>query len=622
MKKIISTIKKTLFYSPEYGRGYLAAHWGVNTVFLALWCLGIGIAGLYLGKVNYGQELFFSYFRNPLIFRLNILPGFIVAAALLFIFGRVWPAVLGSGLAVLGIGIGNHYKMLLRDDPLMMVDLGNLKEAAQISTGYTITVSPAVIAILAAAIVGLAAAIFLMRARLRRPLPRIAGVLILTVLSVWLVKDYYLSAEVYEKTNNIGVEFASSRPLNRWSDTDKYCCRGFIYPFINSAGDIVSLKPEGYSLREAEAALSAYGEGDIPESEKVNVISIMLEAYCDLSIYDGVGDGLLDAYDFFHRLQSESVHGNLITNIFAGGTIDTERCYITGSTRMYEYRASADSFARYFSEQGYRTEFCHPGYAWFYNRQNVMDYLGFEAGYFHENRYTTEEGHWGDAALFADIIALYEDSKAAGEPYFNFTVTYQNHGPYPTTHFIDPTKVFTRQGELSAEAYRVLTNYLEGISRTDAELEKLVDYFRAEDEPVVLVLFGDHKPWLGDGSFVYSELGIDLSISGKESIYNYYATPYVIWANDAAKETLGSDFVGEGGDMSPCYLMMKLFDLAGWQGDGYMQALREMYAEAEVVGSAEIYMSGGVTSSALEGEALEKLNDLKMLEYYRMKDFG
>ena len=41
-------------------------------------------------------------------------------------------------------------------------------------------------------------------------------------------------------------------------------------------------------------------------------------------------------------------------------------------------------------------------------------------------------------------------------------------------------------------------------------------------------------------------LGIDLDVSTLEGFYNYYATPYIMYANDAAKQITGNQFVGEG----------------------------------------------------------------------------
>lgn len=620
MKKLTETLKRILFYRPEYGKGLAAVHWTLNGLFLLLWCCGCGVVGLYLAKVGYGPELFWSYFQKANIVLLNLLPGLLLALVLLFATGRVWPAVLGSGILSLGVAVINYYKMLFRDDPLLFEDILSMVEAAQISAGYTFTLPPAIALSALVFIAAVVFAVFLMKARIRKPALRVAGTLIALAACVLAYRSLYADGEVYEKTENLKVEFAEGYSLNRWNESDQYRSRGYMYPFLHSVTELVDLKPEGYDRREAEAALESLGGGDIPENEKVNIISIMLEAYCDLSVYDSVGGGFYDPYGFFHELQSESVHGSLITNIFAGGTMDTERCFISGSTVMYEYRGYADSYARYFAEQGYRTEFCHPGYEWFYNRQNVMDYLGFEAGYFHENRYLVETGHAGDRALFEDIIKLYEDSRAAGEPYFNFSVTYQNHGPYPYTHFNDPYKVVTAQGDLPMESYRILTNYLEGIHRTDESLRYIVDYFRSEEEPVILVLFGDHKPWLGDGSFVYSQLGIDLHISDRETMFNYYETPYLIWANDAAKAVFGSDFEGEGEAISPCFLMMKLFDLAGWEGDGYTNALRELHAAVSVVNDAGLYLVDGEMREELEGDALEKLRLVERLQYYRMKD--
>ena len=105
-----------------------------------------------------------------------------------------------------------------------------------------------------------------------------------------------------------------------------------------------------------------------------------------------------------------------------------------------------------------------------------------------------------------------------------------------------------------------------------------------------------------------------------ESFYNYSETPYLIWANDAAKACLDSDFVGEGEDLSPCFLMMKLFDLAGWEGDGYMHYLRALHETVPVVNDAGIYLIGGKTTGYIDGTNLENLKNVEYLQYYRMHD--
>ena len=158
---------------------------------------------------------------------------------------------------------------------------------------------------------------------------------------------------------------------------------------------------------------------------------------------------------------------------------------------------------------------------------------------------------------------------------------------------------------------------------TQERLARLVDELRECDEPVVLIVFGDHKPWLGNGNSVYEALGVNLDTGTEEGFYNYWSTRYLIWANDAAREALGFSFSGEGPDLSPCFLMGHLFDLLGWDGDAYNQATAPIRAALPV-----IHDSGAVVTAdgALElspGEAERELaREFRYLEYYRSRNFA
>ena len=621
MKKL----RRILFCTPDGGtRGEYALCWLISLVYIGVFSIAIGIVSLYFAKVNYGPELFSSYFHYLGIFLLNVVPGFVLALIMLCIFNRVWAAVLASGVIVTVLALINHYKLMFRDDPLLASDAGSFLEAAQISSRYNIVVTPAIVLAFLGVIAASVFAFFFMRARFRRALPRLGTLAALLALCAGLYAGVYTSDAVYKFTSNLAVEFASGYKMNQWNETDNYCCRGFMYPLIRSFKDLKNDKPDGYNRREAEALVSSRADSDIAEDKKVNFISVMLEAYYDFSTYSDIFTFETDPYAFYHELQSESVHGELVTNIFAGGTIDTERCYVTGSTEMYEYRHAADSYARYFANRGYFTEFCHPGYGWFYNRQNVMEYLGFERTNFFEGRYQMPEGVsiMRDDSFFPDLLYLYESAVAEGRPYFNMSVTYQNHGPYAGGYLYDEENEYIPRAALSEESYNILNNYFWGIKLTDDSLRDFVSSLRESEEPVVLVLFGDHKPWLGDNSTVYSELGIDLSRSTDESFYNYYETQYIIWANDAAKKALGNDFSGYGGSFSPCFLMMKLFDLCSYEGDSYMDALREVYAAGvDVVSSGGRYRENGVLTDELSDSAQDSLDKLLMMQYYRMHDW-
>ena len=367
----------------------------------------------------------------------------------------------------------------------------------------------------------------------------------------------------------------------------------------------------------SDAAVSA----DIPEDRKINIIALMREAYVDFSRY-GVPGLDVSGYDLYHALEAESYTGNLVTNIFAGGTVDTERAFLTGFADQQNYRADTNSYAWYLRSQGYAAEGCHPSYEWFYNRRNVNGYLGLPVYYFIENRFRElyPHGEAPDKVLFPEIFRLYEENRdGAGNPYFSFNVTYQGHGPYGTEdvwrghHFTD--------GRYSTETANIVDNYLGSVMDTANQLQRLFNRFRQESRPAGLLVFGDHKPWLGYGNSAYQELGVNLDLATEEGFYNYYSTRYLIWANDAAKAALGGDFTGEGPDVSSCFLMNLLFDQLGWTGDSWAQATSAVWQEIPVLTDVGRYVRNGELTAELDAEGQKHLQTYLELQYYYSTHF-
>ena len=599
-----------------------AAWWGINVGALLLWSLGLGLVGLYFAAapINHWTALLISYIKSPALLVLNTLPILLIAFLFWLVFNRVWMGVAVSGIVTVVMHLINYYKITLRNDPFLAADMMLFSEAANMTGEYTLKITAAAVLSVLAVIAAVPLSGKLLRARVRNLPARIALVLVLLLCGTLLVNNVYFDDTIYNKTENID---RNAWFLSRWSDRDQYVCRGFIYPFLHSVKTAVEKAPDGYDEAESAALLAQYEDADIPEEKKVNVIGIMLEAYNDFSKF-GVLEFDNDPYEYMHKLQQESIHGELITNIFAGGTIDTERSFITGYPYMSEYRTELPTYVSYLKEQGYYAEGGHPGYDWFYNRRNVAEWFGFDDYYFFEDRYAVDsDGLMMDSPFFADLLSLYEGfTSTHTTPYFSFSVTYQNHGPYSDQLLYDGNNIFAKDQGYSIEAYRILNNYLWGINKTDEAIEELIESLRDDEEPVVVVLFGDHNPWLGDNSFVFDELGISLDRGNEEGFYNYYNTPYIIWANDAAKAATGNDFTGEGGDFSPCFLMNRVFEACGWEGPAYMQAANEVRKTFDVVSrSGIVRTTDGVLHTWLEGELADIYGDFKKLEYYMKHDY-
>ena len=170
-------------------------------------------------------------------------------------------------------------------------------------------------------------------------------------------------------------------------------------------------------------------------------------------------------------------------------------------------------------------------------------------------------------------------------------------------------------------AKRVMPALLAGIRSTIEQMRRLTRELEARDEPIVLVLFGDHKPWMGNGSSVYAEMGVDLDVSTQEGFYNYFSTPYLTYANKAARESLGQDFCGDGGDISPCFLMDKLFFECGWTGDGFMQLQRETRAVTPLMHEDGYRMVDGSITLDVPPDVAEICRRYLCAQYYREQHF-
>ncbi|MBQ7099152.1 MAG: LTA synthase family protein [Oscillospiraceae bacterium] len=574
-------------------------------------CLGLGLASLYFSAGAHGAALFDWYLTQPLVLDLNLLPFLLLGLLLLALTGRVWLAFSLDAAVCLFFSWAQFWKLMARSDPIYAEDLLILAEAQQMAGQY-IAITPAILCSAAAAIIA-AVALFLCRSRALRLLPRISLGLAVLVLALWLYPNVYTSGRVY---NSLKVW----PELNQWIDTNRYISRGGIYPFLNSIPDAIPKAPEGYDPDDAEAMLSAYPSDDIPEDKKVSLIVTQLEAFCDLSTLTDRITGA-DPYAEYHALLSESYHGRLLPNVFAGGTIDTERCVLTGFSRLESFRRPSWSYARYFAEQGYALQGAHAGYEAFYNRLNVNENLGLPGYRFIENYFREfVSGIPGDDVLLPDITSHAVNAMASA-PVFSFNVTYQNHGPYASDSalFSEP---FVPQNDLSDSDYRIVNNYLFGIRDTGRQISAMADSFRSLDEPVILVFFGDHKPWLGEQSVTYAALGIDITSDSDDAFYHYYATDYLFWANDAAKAVLGTDFTGIGPDISPCFLMNVLFEKCGWEGPGYTKLTDAVLDAVPMLHTSGRYLLDGTLTDSLPADRQDPVTQMEQVQYYLTQDAG
>lgn len=170
------------------------------------------------------------------------------------------------------------------------------------------------------------------------------------------------------------------------------------------------------------------------------------------------------------------------------------------------------------------------------------------------------------------------------------------------------------------EEYNIANNYIYGVKDTADQLLKFTEELEKEKSPVVVIFYGDHLARLGEEGKVYESMGVDIGFDSPEGWLKHYTTPFIIWANSAAKEKIGDDMVGEIPTMSNYYLFSYALEKMGYKTP-YIQYLSERRKEYPVDASSYISENGKLTADLSEKTKKDKLFHY-MMQYYRLSHFS
>lgn len=579
------------------------------------------------------QEQLAKMLQQPKILILDWLPVFLLMLAFALIFRNVFYSAALVCVVTVGMAVGNRVKMQIRDEPFVPKDLVLLKEAADAAGSYDIRFPwhlLALMAVLALALAGLGALFPLRRREGLRPawswLIRLGGggaalgTLVCAVLFLYSSKPLYNS-------------FTTSNPYYLPLVCNEL---GFPYFFCYHFSTYKLTRPESFDRETAES----YETGDAPgPGADVNVVMVMNEAFYDLTNHDvftyAAGDDPLENFNAI-RGEDQTISGYIVVPNFAGGTANTEFDVMTGmqtnvvsssGSSFRIFNRNLDSVLRVYGNSGYHTLFLHPGHPWFYNRENVYPYLGVDEALFVDGMTDVRyKGSWvTDETVADELIGRFEKTVSAGQRFCGTAVTIQNHMSYtPDKYGADVEIRPARTGAaLSDEARSLVSVYIEGLRDADAMLGQLRGYFAACEEPVVLVFYGDHLPYLGDGRLAYRELGLPAGEERGEDPFAGFETPFLIWYNDAARPALedraDSLDLPEDGVISASYLGAVLLELTGHREDSpWFSFLNDLRRELPVVHNGRYHTAAGGLTDSLSPEQARLVEKWQNWSYYKL----
>ena len=570
------------------------------------------LLSLCLAFGNYDWGVFLGYFTAPSIFLLNTLPVLLLELLLLFLFGRHGPAALVTALLVLLPSIGNYFKIRFRFEPFVFADVDAIGAGLSIAREYPLGLNNRLILAIVLAGLCLLLTFLCVRGRLPRAVRAVGALLVLlSLFPLW--RFVYSDKEVYFRTTHANSYLGNLTPQH------DFISAGFVYPFLYSITDRSETAPADYDPAEAAACLAGFADEDIPAERRVHLLVLQLESFTDLEA-KGLCGVSPEVYAPLRALEQESLHGVMIANTFGGGTINAERCLLSGSYGMQSYTRDAPSYVRYLASQGYRVVGCHPNRPDFYNRVNVNRYLGFERFDFIGTEGSPVTREWQrDAVFIPEVFRLFRELLHGGEPVFSFNISYQGHSPYNDAG-LDAAESLWQSTEASEQTWYTINNYLASVAETQRLLLDGLETLRGEDEPVLVLIYGDHNPFLNREE-VYTEAGMSLDHSTEQGLLDYYGTPWLLWANDAAAPLLREELAGEGPTLSPGFLLNLVFDKLGWKGSAFMQFTGTIRDVLPVVSSNGYVMENGVLSASPSEEARALLNTYSSVQFYLRENY-
>ena len=556
---------------------------------------------------------------------LNFIPIFLICCLLYFTIGKtsVVFSICVSTISLLHTI--NYYKIKFRDEPLNPTDFSLGKEAGNIVQGYELTMDPEIKYIIFILITTVVLSLLILRNKRPNWKISIIGTAVTLVISTVLYSTVYKSTKIYD---------SFQVNLNMYHETEIVSAQGLIYSLINKSSSLSYEKPEGYSVKKAEEILNRYPKPTVDENSP-NVIAIMCEAYSDVQTWSDVPFVSENPYKHYNEIKAKGCYGKIFVPFFGGGTSSTEFEFLTGnntsaiSTLMPSAYASiiaSDSFsiAHHFKEFGYETYAIHPGHPWFYNRQNVYPRLGFNKFISKDDlpQGTKEINYYVADEVTADLIISDYKKHLETNPdngYFSVTVTIQNHGPYGNDTLFSDTEYISKDFGLSDEEYYIINNYLEGVKDGNSLLKKVYEYINTVDEPTVLILFGDHLPYLDSEEELFRKLGIDTESNTHEAYINRYSTDYLIIGNNAYLENNTPSINGQQELISSNYLSVKLFQYANMQFTQFQAFLYDMMQVAPIISKQHIGTSESDGKAPAEFDNMFK--EYKILQYYNLRDY-
>lgn len=336
-----------------------------------------------------------------------------------------------------------------------------------------------------------------------------------------------------------------------WNQPGNYRDRGLILHLVHEGLRNISRSQVTISEQEAIAAREHFQ----PKPQELannaspggtrNIYIILLESFWDPMLLTSAGISPDPVSPRFRELWRQTGHSTTSAPVFGGYTANSEFEVLCGfpvveNAVFFEgwLRNDVPCLPHYLSGAGYKSVAAHPNEAAFWNRVNSYNRIGFDE-YWSKNDFQLDDMNrefLSDKSLYRQVWQKLEKNRENPQPLLMYIVTFFGHLDYPLSK--SRPKVITTVSKNS-----MLEGYVNQIHYKSNELMDFVELLQKEDPQALIVMFGDHLPFLGAHHDGFVQEGLFPRNKGEfdaQMFKAYVTTPLIIIDGKKGPVSVGS----------------------------------------------------------------------------------
>ena len=590
------------------------------------------------GFTNYAYiDCFISIFKHPVPFLISFITIFSLNIILMAIFNNSKISKIVLTTIMLILMIVNDFKFVIMNFPIRISDISYLNASnGEMMVSFFDSVKGSWILKTIFKTIGVIIALVILNkifkknsTKFKKTKTRILSGIIGAALIVLLwfptenLKQFYFEKFYPNKTD---------KETSNDSDIIKtYYKYGFLegvyYFYLKD--DVISLN--SYSKKEVKNLLNTFDEKNDDSWGQPNVVIILSESFSDASNLEGIEfdkELLSNIKSYDENLNTEYL--NVLSPTYGGASVNTEFEILTGAnlsffntgyipyTQLYNNKNGTylPNLIKEFNNNDYTTKYITAWEADSYKSGYVYSKIGVdEKIYGQDLNNPIKKGMYISDAYMMDVIIDELVNKKDDEKKFLFVATGQNHAPYNadryTKYDIEVTKT-----NYNEEDTGILKSYAQGVYDTDKELARLYEEISKLDEPTIIVLYGDHLPYIVNNSGENIYLNDSYFNTDDENLntLRIYTTPAVILANYDIEiddlEFINLNYLGS-------YILNKL-DL---KIDNYFKYINSTMKDFPVYNRTFIYNDTFQSINDLSHKKQQQFQEIEQVQYYKFFDY-